>query len=556
MDVVIRHDLCDDERDYVQKRLQIVCDCLLSHGIDCKPDEVPRVALLGSGGGERAFISILSVLRQLGEDNLLDCFLYLAGVSGSTWAMSSLYAEPHWSENAVDTTSKVLRSLSKGEGVTFSDGVQWLMGRHKEGDLSLSDAWGVITCGIKGVSLETRTFSDEASRDQDGADPYPLYSAMERTYFDEKEMEELWFEFSPHEAGFTEHGAFVKTSLLKQEFEGGRVKYSPNRKPMDMVQLQGITGCVFGDVKEIEQHILDWIKSHLPWSQDQAAPLTGVLQIVMALVELVEYKHDMDYCHTALVRLKSNLGAVCGKLSPTLHDLDYETWTGMEDRKRKQHVKNVFGELIASADEWGQEWKDLNNKLTDALWVIKHILPLVYEWEVGNVPSFLYHFNDPRVPEEMCKRHTLHLIDAGLFLNSPYPSVLREAREVDIIVSFDFTEKEPFKTLEGAKDYADANHIPFPKIDVNEHERVCPKSFYVFEEEGKPTVIHIPLFNVKNCKDEATIKQEWDEYDTFRWTYRDKEKIGHLVDLAAANVNRDDILKEIRKAAERRKAKH
>lgn len=38
----------------------------------------------------------------------------------------------------------------------------------------------------------------------------------------------------------------------------------------------------------------------------------------------------------------------------------------------------------------------------------------------------------------------MHLIDAGLFLDSPYPSVLREARDVDVIVSFDFSEDDPF----------------------------------------------------------------------------------------------------------------
>ncbi|KAG5278672.1 hypothetical protein AALO_G00101520 [Alosa alosa] len=561
MDVLIRQDLCDEEKGYIQKRLQVVGDCLRSHGIVCKPDEVPRVALLGSGGGERAHISFLGVLRQLGQDNLLDCFLYMAGVSGSTWAMSSLYADAHWSKNAKVTTSSVLKSISEGEDMDFSEGVQWLRKRYEEGDLSLSDAWGVMTCVIKGVPLETRTLSDEGSRDRDGANPYPLYSAIDRAFFDKDKAKrkELWFELSPHEAGFTEPGAFVKTSLLKQDFEGGRVKYSLKRKPMDMVQLQGICGNVFGDEKQNQKHILDWIKkSLLPRSQGEAAPLSGVLKIVMALVELVECHHNMDHCHTVLAKLKSVLGEDYGKFSTTLLELDHEMWTDMDDQKRKQHMENIFEELIGSAEEWGQELNNLNNKLTDVWWVIKHILPLFNEWQSGNVANFLYQINEPKVPEEMCKEDTMHLIDAGLFLNSPYPSVLREARDVDIIVSFDFSEDAPFKSLEGAWHYAAANQRAFPDIDFKalNPESDCPKSFYVFEEEGKPTVIHIPLFNIKNGKDEATIKQDWREYATFQMTYRGKKKIDHLADLAAENVNRDGILKEIRKAAERRKAKH
>ncbi|KAL2086785.1 hypothetical protein ACEWY4_017853 [Coilia grayii] len=117
----------------------VVEGCLHSHGIDCKPNNPPRVALLGSGGGQRAQSALLGVLRQLGEDNLLDSFLYLAGVSGSTWAMASLYNDLHWSKNPADSTSRVLRSMSEGKGVTLSEGIQWLKQRDEEGDLSLAD---------------------------------------------------------------------------------------------------------------------------------------------------------------------------------------------------------------------------------------------------------------------------------------------------------------------------------------------------------------------------------------------------------------------------------
>ncbi|XP_031417617.1 cytosolic phospholipase A2 gamma-like [Clupea harengus] len=276
MDVVVRHDLCDEEKSYIQKRLQIVGNCLCSHDIVYKHDELPRVALLASGGGQRAHTAILGVLRQLGQDNLLDCFLYMAGVSGSIWAMSSLYADAHWSKNVTNATSGLLLSMSEGKGVTFSEGVQWLRKRHAEGDLSLSDPWGVLICALKGVPLETRTLSDEGKRQKDGANPYPLYSAIERTLFHKKEAKEMWFEMSPHEVGFTGPGAFVKTSLLNRHFEGGHVKNCPEMKPMDMVQLQGICGGVVGDENQtkhyIKTYILGWIRSLWAGMQDNSTP--------------------------------------------------------------------------------------------------------------------------------------------------------------------------------------------------------------------------------------------------------------------------------------------
>ncbi len=47
--------------------------------------EVPNIALLGSGGGQRAMVGLLGSLVQLDKAGLLDCILYLSGVSGSTW---------------------------------------------------------------------------------------------------------------------------------------------------------------------------------------------------------------------------------------------------------------------------------------------------------------------------------------------------------------------------------------------------------------------------------------------------------------------------------------
>ena len=56
---------------------------------------LPRVALLGSGGGQRANVGFLGVIQQLYKEELLDGFLYVAGVSGSTWSVS-VYVNGIW----------------------------------------------------------------------------------------------------------------------------------------------------------------------------------------------------------------------------------------------------------------------------------------------------------------------------------------------------------------------------------------------------------------------------------------------------------------------------
>jgi len=56
-------------------------ECLL-HSLQ---EHLPKIAVLGSGGSERAMVALLGSLVALFQDDLLDCVLYLAGLSGSTW---------------------------------------------------------------------------------------------------------------------------------------------------------------------------------------------------------------------------------------------------------------------------------------------------------------------------------------------------------------------------------------------------------------------------------------------------------------------------------------
>ncbi|KAL2086783.1 hypothetical protein ACEWY4_017842 [Coilia grayii] len=534
--------------------VSIVTSHLARQSTDNDP---PHVALLGSGGGQRAQIALLGVLRQLGEDNLLDSFLYLAGVSGTTWAMASLYDDAQWSKNAPSVVRGALQSMSEGSSSSFSECVQWLRGRDAEGDLSLTDFWGVFVSYIKGVQLEEKKLVEE---DQgDGANPYPLYSAVERALLDKHEKE-LWFELSPHEAGFTIPGAFVKTSLLKQDFDAGHVKQQKKRRPMDMVQLQGICGSVFGDAhmnkKFIINNIVDWIHKSLP-AKCNYYILWLENPLVKWWLDLLEHFDDMEYSYNVVEKLKSELHSHPALHSYTLLKLDNNIWTKITDEEKKQYIISFLKELSESSEQQ-QQIGSISDGKSYSFWVLKKVLGLAYNWDLGRIANIVHNFKDPKVPEHMCKEKIMHLVDAGLFLNSPYPPMLT-ARDIDLFVSFDFSAGDPFQTLKVASDYAAKNSRPFPVINFErlDKDKDCPRSFYAFEGKGKPIVIHIPLFNMDNCKDKRTIKKEQHEYTTFQLPYREQKKIEHLAHLAAENVrmNRERILEEIRKAAERRKAK-
>uniref|UniRef100_A0A7N6AKL4 PLA2c domain-containing protein n=1 Tax=Anabas testudineus TaxID=64144 RepID=A0A7N6AKL4_ANATE len=239
--------LCAGEQDYVNRRKRVVLESLNSLEMNCTQDSVPHIALLASGGGQRAAVALVGSVYQMEKEGLLDTVLYLGGVSGSTWSMASLYSDPEWSTNMDRTLSRL-----SGPGVDLEKALAWLTERAKEEDFSLTDIWGVLTSAGIMKQMDLRRLSDEASRN--ATNPYPVYSAIEKHW--------KWFEVSPHEAGFTEMGLFVQTSLLGSKFENGELL---EKKPeMDMVKLQGLcvgvcVCCVFSLLtKQVLPLIMKW----------------------------------------------------------------------------------------------------------------------------------------------------------------------------------------------------------------------------------------------------------------------------------------------------------
>ena len=72
----------------------------------------------------------------------------------------------------------------------------------------------------------------------------------------------------------------------------------------------------------------------------------------------------------------------------------------------------------------------------------------------------------------------LFLVDAGLAFNSPYPPLLRPQRDVDLFLSFDFSQRfddktPPFFELLLAEEWAALNNIPFPPIKKEVNWYIC-----------------------------------------------------------------------------------
>ncbi|TKS92366.1 Cytosolic phospholipase A2 gamma [Collichthys lucidus] len=454
--------LSPEEQEFVLKRKQVILKSLNSLGIECTMESVPHIAVLGSGGGQKAAVGLLGSLYQMEKEGLLDTLLYLGGVSASAWSMSMLYNDPEWSSNMDRAVSRL-----SGPSVMLEQALNWLDKRTKDEHFSLTDIWGVLTSAGIMKQLDFRCLSEDGTN---AFNPYPIYNAVDKNCLQHGPEKAKWFEMTPHEAGFTDLGLFINTSHF-----GSRIhEAEPDGKgpEMDMVKLQGIVGSVIADEGSLVKSIPDWLK--VPHQVNSFSDfLDSYMRMNNGLLKLTEL-------------IKKNTE-------------DPAVWSGVDNLQ-----KTLRGAVV---------------------------------------PPCVSH-----------KEH-LQLIDAGLMLNLPYPPFLGGKRDADLLIALDYGSDKAFKTLTLARDYAAEVKKPFPEIDDKIlEERDWPKDCYVFEgKEKEPTIVYMPLFNRRNCKDAQKVKAKMEEFYTFQLPFS-QEKIELVLEMAKANVknNKETLLREINKAALRR----
>ncbi|XP_073350156.1 cytosolic phospholipase A2 gamma-like [Pagrus major] len=524
--------LCAGEEEYVRQRKQVVLKKLSSLGINATEGLVPHIALLPSGGGQRAAVGLVGSLYQMEKEGLLDTLLYLGGVSGSTWSMSSLYSDPQWSNHKLDGAVARL----SGPGVEVGLALGWLDERSKEEHFSLTDVWGVLTSAGIMKQMDLRRLSDEASRN--ASNPYPIYCAVEKHHLANGPIEGKWFEVSPHEAGFPELGAFVETSLLGSRFQGGELL---EQKPeMDMVQLQDVFGSALADKDTIGDFIPSWLTNNAAEYLNVYNALQKLVAMTRSTIQGPAAFSDLDKLQKILLEDKVNHNE--------------SAWRQSRSAEERSGLSKQWSlELLTAVETWSQNLEDI-----DVSHLIQKVLPLILKWEWGTTANFLYQHQDDTVPPYLRLEETFHLIDAGLMVNTAYPSFLGDKRDIDLIIAPDFSSGSMFRTLTLARDYAAAVKKPFPEINETILEdRDWPKDCYVFEGKGKePTIVYMPLFNRNNCKDADEVKARREEFSTFQHPYN-QEKIEVLLEIAKANVknNKETLLREINKTVKRHASK-
>ncbi|KFU91132.1 Cytosolic phospholipase A2 epsilon, partial [Chaetura pelagica] len=234
LDVRLGFDLCAQEQDFIRKRKKVVAAALkdiLQLEEDLQDDEVPVVAIMTTGGGTRALTAMYAHLLSVQELNVLDCVSYITGLSGTTWTMSNLYADPDWSQKDLKETLKDARKhVLKNKFLTCfaPDRLKYylkeLCQRKQEGhQMSFTDLWGLIIETMFHEKEDCHKLTDQQLALSRGQNPLPIYLSLNvKDKISDQDFRE-WVEFTPYEVGFPKYGAYIHTEDFGSEFFMGRL---------------------------------------------------------------------------------------------------------------------------------------------------------------------------------------------------------------------------------------------------------------------------------------------------------------------------------------------
>ncbi|KAM8921251.1 cytosolic phospholipase A2 zeta [Pelodytes ibericus] len=532
LNVRLGFELSDGERDYLHKRKAVASQCLretLELHRDPGGEEVPVIAVLGSGGGTRAMTSFYGSLLGLQDLKILDAVAYLSGVSGSTWCMATLYEDPDWSQKDLrEPISRARTSVTASKSGAFSAErlrhcTQELMMMEKDGHkVNFTDLWGLVIEYFLHQQENPAKLSDQRLCVMSGQNPYPIYAGVNvRVNISGGEFAE-WCEFTPHEVGFRKYGAFVQTEDFGSEFFMGHLIHK--RKEPKISYLQGVWGSAFA--------------ANLDEIWDRAAG-SGI-RLHSSLTDVIKVIDECRKKSFREFRLQTRLVMPGGIVS------------------------SIFQDFFKSRFTAGERYN-----FTHGLYLYKNYVGVreFVAWKGSHLDAF---------PNQLTPmEENLYLVDGGFSINSPFPLVLQPERDVDVILSFNYSWDAPFEVLELTEQYCKERGIPFPDIILSAEDQKQPKECYLFKDDDDPRcpiVLHFPMVNdtfrkfkapgvLRETEEEKSegdffLKGKDSPYRTMNFTYKPNH-FDQLVEVNRYNVlnNQKLILETLRTAVTRRKHK-
>ncbi|XP_061489997.1 cytosolic phospholipase A2 isoform X3 [Rhineura floridana] len=560
--------LCDEEKAFRQQRKARVMHHLNSFlGTDLTSTrDVPVIAILGSGGGFRATVGFAGVMKALYESGILDCATYVAGLSGSTWYMSTLFSHPDFPVKGPKEINKELRNSVSHNPLKLLTPqkvkryIEALWKKKRSGQpVTFTDIFGMLIGETLVQNRMDTTLSDMKEKVNKAQAALPLFTCLHVKPDVSELMFADWVEFSPYEIGMAKYGTFMAPNLFGSKFFMGTVVKKYKENPLHF--LMGVWGSAFAILfnrvlgvsnsqnkgptmeEELEnirsQHFPQKISGSDSDSDDESQGPKGTEN------PDAQEEHEQSSQESWVQRM---FMALVG---------DSALFTTREGRAGKVHnfmlglnlnTYYPYSPLAGLGTQESVEEDEMDTAVAD--------------------PDEFVRIDEPLD----VKSKKIHIVDSGLTFNLPYPLILRSQRGVDLIISFDFSARPsdsspPFKEILLAEKWAKMNNLPFPKIDPYVFDREGLKECYVFKPKNPasdidcPTIIHFVLANI-NFRDykapgvprETLEEKDFADFDifddpdtpfsTFNFQYSN-EAFNRLHDLMEFNtLNNLDIIKQ------------
>ncbi|KFQ54876.1 Cytosolic phospholipase A2, partial [Nestor notabilis] len=524
---------------------------------------VPVIAILGSGGGFRAMVGFAGVMKALYESGILDCATYIAGLSGSTWYMSTLYSHPDFPEKGPkEINQELMNSVSHNPLLLLTPQkvkryIEALWNKKSSGQpVTFTDIFGMLIGETLIHNRMDATLSNMKEKINNAQCALPLFTCLHVKPDVSELMFADWVEFSPYEIGMAKYGTFMSPDLFGSKFFMGTVvkKYSEN--PLHF--LMGVWGSAFSILFNRVLGVSN--------SQNKGPTMEEELENIR-LKHLVS--NDSSDSEDESQHPKGTENA---EANQEYHNSSQESWV-------QRMLMALVGDSALFNTREGRAGKVHNFMLGLNLNSCYPLSPLadlltqesVEEDELDAAVADPDEFERIYEPLDV-KSKKIHIVDSGLTFNLPYPLILRPQRGVDLIISFDFSARPsdsspPFKEILLAEKWAKMNKLPFPKIDPNVFDREGMKECYVFKpkdtssEKDCPTIIHFVLANInfRKYKAPGILRETQEEKDfadfdifddpntpfsTFNFQYPN-EAFKRLHDLMEFNtLNSIDVIKQ------------
>ncbi|KAK3094893.1 hypothetical protein FSP39_007592 [Pinctada imbricata] len=564
-------DLCDGEVLATRQRkihMARTFGNYLGNNEQISVDKIPNIAVIGSGGGVRAMTAMSSVFCTLHDEELLQYIMYVAGLSGSSWYLTTLYSHKDWpkihpkivheeiKERVLNDLFNKLNEILKVPGTWLSN----LILEHKP--YNLTQLFGLFLGSNLIPDRYTTSWSNQRDKVKDGRVPFPLLACIHAKSDTPAKDYHEWVEISPFEVGIPKYGIGVDASLFGSEFDRGQLVERMQELPL--YYINGICGSAFTILND-EMEPLDKVEEN-PKEEHEYDVVDG-----KCISQREHEKSDLEAENTNNPVIVPDIVLCEREISEenvkegdkdeaeVLNVVQSEEDPVFDDRlQRIQHdLKRAF----------------LNTRDLRAAWLNSPLRNLSFDERSPSLKDRLGRFFS-RVFEKAERDPQLCFVDAGFAFNSPYPLVLRAPRSVDLILSFDFTDRngvngDPFKNGQ------DLHKVKFPPVPEFDPHTDVVRELYILEDEHDPlcpVIMHFVLVNrdfkqfrspgIKRQTSEEAAFANFDLFkdksciynsQNFQYTNEQFERLSELVRFNIQN-NRERIKEQIQKVTERRAA--